>query len=181
MPRPFVQLVLEPIVPVSGSSNGGGATDYPQLPGTSLNSYTSNGTIAEVIPTETSLAFGQDYQCDSFVGELNTTGSSFNTIATIAISTKSADMSFSVIGSGAGGITYRADLVCTAVSSGSVLSALLQPVSPANPLNVRSNGGGSGCNCQILQSGNNVLVQVQGEGDAIQWAVIGQIMYRTPA
>ena len=183
---------------VFDSSYGGGwqvvsaylLVDYSTLAGLGTNTFTGAGTIAEVIPTETKLAFNTSYEVDSFAGETTTNAtSSFTTIATIAVPTGGGiiDAALSVVGWDTGGSgstigAYRADLTFTAFWDGAAV-ILMQPLSPANPLNVRTNGGGSAYNSQVVVSGSNVLVQVEGQGVSpptpINWSCIGQIQTRS--
>jgi len=178
------------------SDAGGGVADllidYSTLKGLSTNTFTGSGTIGEVVPTETKLAYNTSYEVDSFAGEVTTnSSSSFTTIATIAVpSSGIIDGSISVVGWDSGGGSsatrgaYRADLTFTAFWDGSAV-ILLTPSSPANPLNVRSIGLGTSqpWNSQLLISGEEVLVQVLGQGAAaptpVNWSCIGQIQTRS--
>ena len=154
--------------------------DYPELPGTGTNAYTGTGTIAEIVPTETKLAFGTTYEVDGFAGTLGTTSNTPVTIATIPIpGTGAIDGSISVLAfdSGAAGNVYRTDLTFTAATG------VFLPAS-GNPLNVRSAGTVTGWAATLVQSGSNVLVQVAGispsvPADPVVWSVIGQIQLDT--
>ena len=174
----------------TGSVGASGAEDYPNLPGTGTNPFSSSGTIAEIVPTATKLAFGDSYEVDSYTGQVTTTVSgTYVTVGTIAVpSTGIIDGSVSVVGHDSGDTSatqgmYRADLTFTAVWDGSAV-VLLQPSSPANPLNVRSNGLGTSqpWNSRLLVSGQNVLVQVAGQGisaSTVNWSAIAQVQTRT--
>jgi hypothetical protein len=157
-----------------------GAEDYPNLPGTSTNTYTGTGTIAEIVPTETKLAWNTAYEVDGFTGQFTTTSATPATAVTIAIpSTGAIDGSISVLAydTGAAGNVYRADLTFTAATG------VYLPAS-GNPLNVRSAGTVTGWAATLVQSGSNVLVQLagvspEGASHPVNWTVIGQIQFDT--
>ena len=157
----------------------GGATDYPQLPGTSTNTYTGVGTIAEIVPTETKLAWNTTYEVDGFAGQMGTTSATPATIATIPIpATGAIDVSITVLAydTGAPGNVYRAVLEFTAATG------VFLPGS--NLINVRSAGTVTGWAATLTVSGSNVLVQVAGispsvPADAVNWSIIGQVQFDT--
>ena len=85
-------------------------------------------------------------------------------------------------GSGSGLGAYRADLTFTAFWTGSAV-VTLTPTFPSNPLNVRTNGGGSAWNTYLNTSGSTVQVMVVGQGVSpptpVHWSVIGQVQTRS--
>jgi hypothetical protein len=167
-------------VGTTGATGSSGAEDYPNLPGTATNTYTGTGTIAEIVPTETRLAYTTTYEVDGFTGQLGTTSNTPVTIATIAIPSIGCidgSISISAYDTGAAGNVYRADLTFTAATG------VFLPAS-GNPLNVRSAGTVTGWAATLAQSGSNVLVQVAGvspsvPADPVNWSVIGQIQFNT--
>lgn len=171
--------------------------DYHLLPGVSTNEYTATGTVAEVVPTETKLGFGQTTVVDGFVGGTSTNGASFVTIATINIPvafTNGIDVSVSVLGIDSAATTtatsgiYRADLVFTAYYDSSIGggTVTLNPTSPS-PTNARVSGTATGgtnpWSVQVAQGmagSGNLLIQVAGGGGAggttiVHWSCIGQV------
>lgn len=182
------------------SISGGGATDYPELPGTGSNEYVgpspspSPGTIAEVVPTETKLGWGTDVEVRSFTVGVSVTGAATTTAATIPIPEPATgpygviDGAISVVGYDTGGSgtiipIYRADLTFTCFWDG-FSATLMQPASPSNPLNVRTNGTVTGWSAAVALDGPgaNVLVHVTNTagtgGNPVNWSVIGQIQFR---
>lgn len=182
------------------SISGGGATDYPELPGTSTNEYVgpspspAPGTIAEVVPTETKLGWGTGVEVRSFTVGVSVTGAATTTAASIPIPEPATapygviDGAISVVGYDTGGSgtiipVYRADLTFTCFWDG-FSATLIQPSSPSNPLNVRSNGTVTGWGAAVVLDGpqQNVLVHVTNTagtgGNPVNWSVIGQIQYR---
>jgi len=154
--------------------------DYPELPGTGTSTYTSAGTIAEIVPTETKLAWNTAYEVDGFAGQFFTTSNTPVTVVPIPIpATGSVDVSISVVAfdSGAAGNVYRADLTFTAATG------VFLPAS-GNPLNVRSAGTVTGWAATLVQSGSTVEVQLAGvspsdPADPVTWSVIGQVQFDT--
>lgn len=174
------------IVSVFPAISNAPSPDYSTLPGTTTNQYTGSGTVAEIIPSETQLNYGQSTRVDSFVGAIQTNNSStFTTIASFDLAIDIAfkavgDWSISIVGfdSGSSGTSipvYRADLVFDTLYTGSV--TVLFPSSPT-PINVRSNGTVTGYNVQVIQSGTAILVQVQGTNTShVHWSCIGQVQW----
>jgi len=54
------------------TGGGGGVHDYADLPGTSTSEFSGRGTVAEIVPTETRLSFGQANEVASFVSRVQT-------------------------------------------------------------------------------------------------------------
>lgn len=157
--NPFTTLSFQGIT----ATNGGGgvafitadAVDYPDLPGTGTNQYALNGylgTIAEVVPTQISLAYGTDNEVDTFVAAVaSSVPFSYYTIAhvllplldgsTPSMGSYAMNVSLTVVGrdtGGAGTGLYSADLSFSAIWNGSYPAILLQP--GTNPSNVLTSG-----------------------------------------
>jgi hypothetical protein len=205
---PFDYLLTGMLVAVSAASSGTAgiaatgiwtitvidSTHFTLNGSTFSGSYTSGGTInalgtiAEIIPTETKLAFGTPAQVDSFVLARSSNDPSTPVVVALWFISPGTiyDGSVSILGwdTGVNGISqlaYRGDLLFTAFWDGFTV-VMMTPTSPTNPLNVRSNGSPT-WTIAVVNSSPYVSITVTGQGAAppapVNWSIIGQIQMRS--
>ncbi len=169
------------------------AANYPELPGTGTNLYApvSAGTIAEVVPTQTTLGadLNSGLQVDGFVAIIRSVAAPPRIVAQIEVPNGQAfsqaiDVSLSLLAvdwdasSAAEVSIYRADFVFTAYYDPAVGVVTLPPA-PA-PTNVRSTGLGAGWTATLVPAGPgspflNVAVAGAGIAGSADWSCIGQV------
>jgi hypothetical protein len=186
------------------------SANYPGLPGTGTNAYAQNsgpaappGTIADVVPTQTTLGEGTSVPVDGFTSWAFTDSGAFKTIAIIEVPTSDPwlaiiDVSLSILATDTTAVSdatsgqYRSDLVFTAHYDSGTGNVILLPGAPA-PENVRSAGSAltspNPWAVQLVAGGvgtGQLLVQVAGSGSGgggtgnVWWSCIGQVQRMTP-